>query len=172
MIQPSRSDTGGHGPWYHGRNPCSSTRLGPLVWALVCDAARCVSVATPASATEVQPVGTSDGPASGSRATRHAGVIHRCADSQIEVEPEPDRECAAEGPTDPSRGCVDTRMLDQTALSDRPAHNSPRRCSETSGRVRGDGRAVDFFRRASDSMGLSSGRSATNRFKRLFSSSS
>ncbi len=53
---------------------------------------------------------------------------------------------------------------------DRPAHSSPRAYRETSEPILGAGRASDFFRRASESMCLSSGRSATSRLGLVFSS--
>jgi hypothetical protein len=68
---------------------------------------------------------------------------------------------------EPQRGLILGRALaiprrqGQTGPTDRPVHNPPRNWLETTGPVLDGGRAPDFFRKASDSMCLSSERAAT-----------
>src|SRR5262249_35454713 len=79
------------------------------------------------------------------RASLHAAAIPRSACTQSEVGHGRDPESASGERIGPSPDCVDTKRLDQTAPSDRPAHNSPRTSRETTGPIPGGGRASDFF---------------------------
>ena len=82
----------------------------------------------------------------------------------------PGPECVFVRPTDPWHDSADTTTRDQTERGDRPAHNSSETSRETIGPATGGPQT--FFRKASDSLCLSSERSATRRFNRVFTSSS
>ena len=103
------------------------------------------SVFAPACAAAIHRVGRVDGYVCDSPASLRGAVTPRCAGSQIEAEHAPDPECGAGEPIDPWRDCVDTRKLDQTAPTDRPAYTSPRTSGETTKSILGGGRALDFF---------------------------
>ena len=125
----------------------------------------------PACGTVIHLNDTNDGRVCDSPTSPLAAATPRSADSQTAVGHGPYPACGARGPIDPWRDLFDTTRLDQTALRDRPARSSPETSRETTRPAHGGGRAVDFFRKASDSMSLSSERSTTSRFNRLFSSS-
>lgn len=72
-----------------------------------------------------------------------AGATPRSVDSQPEAAHEPDRECGAGGPIDPSADSGDTTKSVRTGRVDRPAHHSPEASRETTGRVPGDGGFAD-----------------------------
>ena len=103
------------------------------------------SVFAPACAAAIHRGGRVDGHVCDSPASLRGAVTPRCAGSQIEAEHAPDPECGAGEPIDPWRDCVDTRKLDQTAPTDRPAYTSPRTSGETTKSILGGGRALDFF---------------------------
>ena len=84
----------------------------------------------------------------------------RCAGTHIVAWHGRGHESAGARPIDPAPDCADTRRLDRIVPTGRPVHTAPETSLETIGRARGGGRALGFFLNATDSMCLSSERSA------------
>jgi hypothetical protein len=132
-------------PGYHGRHPCSSVLSDRSGSGPVHDARPCASVDGPACGAVIHLNETTDGRVCDSPIRPLTAALPRSADSRTAVWHGPDPECGAGGPIDPWHDLFDTTRLARTTPTDRPEHNSPRRCSGTSGPVPGGGRALDFF---------------------------